>query len=64
MDVEFLKAVYGFDSTLGSHSAAQRHNPDMEQAILGLYVTESCICFILKRLEVARNSGITLTRWG
>lgn len=63
MDVEFLKTVYGFNSTLGAHSAARRPKPDMEQAILGLYVTESCICFLLKRLEVAKSSGITLTRW-
>jgi hypothetical protein len=62
-DVEFLKAVYGFNSTLGSHSAANRPMPNMEQAILGLYVTESCIVFILKRLEFARDNGITLTRW-
>lgn len=63
MDVAFLKTVYGFNSTLGSHSAARRPKPDMEQAILGLYVTESCICFLLKRLEAAKSAGITLTRW-
>lgn len=62
-DAEFLKAVYGFNSTLGSYSAAQRPILNIEQAILGLYVTESCICFILKRLEFARNNYVTLTRW-
>lgn len=63
MDEEFLKTVYGFNSTLGSHATATNPKPDMEQAILGLYVTESCLYFLLKRLEVAKNSGITLTHW-
>jgi hypothetical protein len=63
MDEEFLKTVYGFNSTLGAHSSAGGPKPDIEQAIFGLYVTESCIYFLLKRLEVARNSGIILIRW-
>ena len=63
MDSELLKGVYGSNSTLGSHVTATNPKPDMEQAILGLYVTESCINFLLKRLEVAQNTGINLTHW-
>lgn len=63
MDAEFLRAVYGFNSTLGAHSSATRAKADIEQAILGLHVTESCIYFLLKRLEIARQKGIQLDYW-
>ncbi|KPV61814.1 MAG: hypothetical protein AOA65_2148 [Candidatus Bathyarchaeota archaeon BA1] len=63
MDAEILRTMYGFSSTLGSHSSAKREKPDIEQAVLGLYVTESCIYFLLKRLEVAIKSGKQLKYW-
>jgi len=63
MDVDLLKVVYHFDSTLGSHAAAMRPKPDIEQAILGLHITESCIYFLLKRLENAKANGKKLKCW-
>lgn len=63
MDAEFLKTVYGFNSTLGAHTSATRVKPDIEQAILGLHVTESCIYFLLKRLETAKQNRIQLNYW-
>jgi len=63
MDAELLRSVYGFNSTLGAHTSAERPRPDIEQAILGLHITESCIYFLLKRLEEAKRTGKQLRYW-
>ena len=63
MDAEFLRTVYGYNSTLGAHTSATRAKAHIEQAILGLHVTESCIYFLLKRLEIAKQRGIQLKCW-
>ena len=57
MDVELLRAVYGYCSTLGAHTSAVAVKPDIEQAVLGLQNAESCIYFLLKRLEAAKALG-------
>jgi len=63
MDTEFLKTVYGFDSSLGAHASAKHPKPDIEQAILGLHITESSIYFPLKRVEAAKKRGKELEKW-
>lgn len=62
MDAELIRVLYGYCSTFGAHASATGMKPDFEQAVLGLHLTESCIYFLLKRLEV-KNSGKTLQRW-
>ncbi|MEM2144242.1 MAG: hypothetical protein QW279_02695, partial [Candidatus Jordarchaeaceae archaeon] len=63
MDVELIKAIYGYCSTLGAHTSAKGNKPDFEQALLGLQNTESCIHFLLKRLETVKQSGKSLKNW-
>jgi hypothetical protein len=63
IDAEVIRAVYGFNSTLGSHTSAGAIKPDIEQAFLGLCNTETCIHFLVKRLEAARKSGKKFKYW-
>ena len=63
LDVEFLKTVYGYCSTLGAHTSASGTKPDIEQALLGLQNTESSIYFLLKRLETAKAIDKKLKCW-
>lgn len=62
VDAELIKTLYGYCSTLGSHANAEGIKPDVEQAMLGLHMTESCIHFLLKRLEITKGSK-TLKHW-
>ena len=63
MDAEAIKTVYGYCSTFGSHTSTGGQGPDLEQAVLGLHNTESCIYFLLRRLETAKANGKNLTHW-
>jgi len=63
MDVEILRTTYGYNSTLGSHDSANKPPTDSEQALMSMLVTETCIGFLLKRLETAKKSGMSLAKW-
>jgi hypothetical protein len=63
MDVEAIKTVYGYCSTLGSHTSAGGPKPDQDQAFMGLQNVESCIFFLLQRLERAKANGKKLVCW-
>jgi hypothetical protein len=63
MDAEAIRAIYGYCSTFRSHASAAGPRPDLEQAILGLHNAESCIYFLLRRLEMAKKNGKNLTYW-
>jgi hypothetical protein len=63
MDVEAIRTVYGYCSTLGSHASAEGPRPDIEQAMMGLQNAESCIFLLLRRIEKAKESGKRLKYW-
>lgn len=63
MDAELLRTIYGYCSTVGSHTSAKSVKPDIEQAVLGLQITESCIYFLLRRIEAAKKNGKKLKYW-
>jgi hypothetical protein len=63
MDAEPIRATYGYCSTLGAHSQHGGIKPDIEQAVKGLQDAESCINFLLKRLEQAKQAGKKLRYW-
>ena len=58
-----LKAIYGFNSTMGSHITANSSITSPEQALFGLMITQSSIRYILKILEEAKQSKIQLQEW-
>lgn len=58
-----LRAMFGFNSTLGSHTSSSRPTPTFEQALLSIVTTKSIIRFVLKKLEEAKNQGINLQEW-
>lgn len=62
-DNEILKAIYGYDSTLGSHTSQGRTPPDLEQARLGYHMTEAAIYYLLKKIKSARDAGTTINDW-
>ncbi len=61
-DAEIIKTLYGYCSTLGSHTNPTGVKPDLEQAVLGLHMTENCIYFLLKRLDLSKSLK-TLQHW-
>jgi hypothetical protein len=63
MDAENIRAIYGYCSTLGAHAPAGGPKPDLEQATFGITNTESCIYFLLKRLEAFKAHGRKLKYW-
>jgi hypothetical protein len=58
-----LSAMYGFNSTLGSHASSQRAMATFEQALFSMVTTKSTIRFILKKLEEAKEKNIILQEW-
>jgi hypothetical protein len=63
MDTEAIRTVYGYCSSLGAHASAGSPIPDLEQANLGIQFAESCIYFLLRRLEQAKANGKKLKCW-
>jgi len=58
-----LKAIYGYDSTIGSHSSAGAQSATSDQALMGLLITPSTIRFILKKLQELKKQNQTLQEW-
>lgn len=62
-DVWILKAIHGFNSTLGAHNSANNPEADEEQAFMGMMITQTCIHFLLKKIQQARKGGKSLQEW-
>ena len=61
-DAEVLRACYGYSSTLGAHAGTNTTPPDSEQALMGMFMTQSCIRFILKRV-ISSPKRSSLAEW-
>jgi hypothetical protein len=61
-DAELLRAIYGFNSTYGSHGSGQTDATE-QRARFGLFQTEEAVIFITKRIQAARGSRVTLNEW-
>jgi hypothetical protein len=62
MDAELLRSIYGFCSTIGSHSEG-RILASEERARLGVLMTEAAVYFLVKLIKVARDNNIILNEW-
>ena len=58
-----LRAIFGFNSTLGSHTGASKPDATFEQALLSMMITKSIIRFLLKKIEEANDRKIDLQEW-
>ena len=58
-----LKSIYGYTSTVGSHSVSSSLPVSSEQAFMGMMITQSAIQFILKKLEQLKKSGKQTKGW-
>lgn len=58
-----LNAIYGFNSTMGSHSSLNSSNPNSEQAFLGLVMTQSSLRYLLKKIKESNQKSINLQQW-
>lgn len=58
-----LKSIYGYDSTVGSHSSAGSPPATSEQAFMGLMITQSTMRFILKKLQELKQRNIQSQEW-
>ena len=48
MDAEVIRGIYGFNSTLGSHTSAKCDRANFDQAVFGLHMTENAVYFLLE----------------
>lgn len=58
-----LKSIYGYASTVGSHSSADSTPATSEQAFFGLMITQSTMRFILAKLQELNMKGLTSQKW-
>lgn len=58
-----LRSIYGYTSTMGSHSSAGSTLATLEQAFFGLMITQSTIRFILANLQELNAKGLTSQKW-
>jgi hypothetical protein len=58
-----LKSIYGYDSTVGSHSSAGSSPATSEQAFMGLMITQSTMRFILAKLQEIKQQNVELREW-
>ena len=61
-DAELLRAIYGFDSTYGSHSGGSV-GAQPGRARFGLFDSEDAVFFLLSCIEAAQKSGKPLAKW-